>query len=169
MGDALIVSTFEGGYQPMTALTAASALGAAGFDVDLLDIYVEGLQRDRFKDAETIGISLPLFDSLNSGTQVASEIRVANPSANIIFFGQYATINASRLSGIHGDYTIVGEWELPLTKLLQRLKGNGYAKHLNDIPGVVDRASARQSGSSQPFMSRDHFRVPNRRLAPGLM
>jgi radical SAM superfamily enzyme YgiQ (UPF0313 family) len=166
MRDALIVSTFEGGYQPLTAMTATSALSAAGFDVDLLDIYVEGLNTERFKDADTIGISVPLFDSLNAGIQVAQQIRSANPSANIVFFGQYATINAPRLSGSYGDYTIAGEWEQPLTHLVKRLKNGGVPAE--GIPGVVDSAAARAGQPMHPYLSRDHFRTPDRRFAPGL-
>jgi radical SAM superfamily enzyme YgiQ (UPF0313 family) len=166
MSDALIISTFEGGYQPMTAMTAASALSVAGFDTDLLDIYVEGPDPGRFKNTDTIGISIPLFDALNAGIQVANQARNANPSANIIFFGQYATINASRLSGVHGDYTIAGEWELPLTHLVKRLKNGGVPP--DGIPGVVDSVAARAGHPTHPFLSRDHFRTPNRHFAPGL-
>jgi hypothetical protein len=42
-------------------LTAASV---DGFNVDLLDIYVDGLKPDRLKSTKAIAISVPLFDSL---------------------------------------------------------------------------------------------------------
>ena len=165
MSEALIVSTFEGGYQPLTALTAASALEVDGFNVDLLDIYVDGLKPDRLKSTKTIAISVPLFDSLDAGIQVANETRSINPSASIVFFGQYATINAQRLTRSYGDYAIVGEWERPLVHLLRRLNGNAASGET--IDGVVDSASA-QRGIPHPFRSRDHFRIPNRRFAPSL-
>jgi len=167
VSDVLIVSTFEGGYQPMTALSAATALGSSGFDVGFHDIYVDGLDAGRFGEAGVIGISVPLFDALNAGIQVAGQIRQTNPDANIVFFGQYATINATRLSGSHGDYTIVGEWEVPLVHLLRNLKDTPTAK-AGPVTGVVDRASAKLGYSPHPFMARDHFRVPDRQLAPRL-
>lgn len=151
----------------MTALTAASAVCSAGFDVDMLDVYVDGLQRDRLVDVDTIAISVPLFDSLNAGIQVADEIRVVNPSARIVFFGQYATINAASILKEHGDYAVVGEWEQPLVHLIRRLHSSSKSTLQADIPGVIDAASA-PLRSPQPFFSRDHFRVPNRRFAPNI-
>jgi hopanoid C-3 methylase len=169
MGDILIVSTFEGGYQPITAVTAASALSVAGFDVSMLDVYVEGLQRDQFAKADIIAISVPLFDSLHAGIQVATEIRASNPSRPIIFFGQYATLNARRLLGAHGDYAIVGEWEQPLVKLVRHLRTTHSAPMPAEIAGVAAlSAVGGKDRRVQPFFSRDHFHVPERRFAPPL-
>lgn len=168
MSDVLIASTFEGGYQPMTAISAATALAAGGFDVDFLDIYVNGLELDRFKKADVIGVSVPLFDSLNAGIQLANEIRANNRSAKIVFFGQYATINALRLSGIHSDYTIVGEWEVPFVELLRQLKSRRDSQDGIQVVGVVDEKTAREGIAPHPVMTRDHFRVPDRRLVPSL-
>ena len=165
MKDAVIVSTFEGGYQPMTAITATTALRAAGFDADLLDVYVDGPQPGRLKEAEIIGISVPLYDSLTCGIQVAQDIRASNPTASIIFFGQYATINASRLSGRHGDFAVAGEWEVPLVELVAQLKGGAVPKQ---IAGILDSQNAKRNVAVRPWLSRDHFRVPDRTLAPPL-
>src|SRR5438552_14212529 len=151
----------------MTALTAATALSTAGFEVDLLDTYVDGLQRERFAEADVIGISIPLFDSLTAGVQVADEIRVVNPAAKIVFFGQYATINATRLAGTHGDCAIVGEWEMPFVHLLRGLR-EGACGAMEGAVGVVSADMARQGASLHPFMSRDHFRLPDRRFVPSL-
>jgi len=164
MSDALIISTFEGGYQPATAVSAATALRIAGVDADLLDVYVDGLQPEAFNSADVVGISVPLFDSLQAGIQVAHQVRQQNDGAKIVFFGQYATINAGRLSGTHGDFTVVGEWERPLVNLLRRLHGDDSA----ESAGIVDAETARAGMLPHPYMARDHFRVPDRRLAPGL-
>jgi radical SAM superfamily enzyme YgiQ (UPF0313 family) len=105
-----------------------------------------------------------LFDSLQAGIQLAGDIRTVNPDAKLIFFGQYATINAGRLSGKHGDYTIVGEWEQPLVNLVKSLKGQAT----DGLSGVVDADTVKRDAIPHPYMSRDHFRVPDRHLAPGL-
>jgi hopanoid C-3 methylase len=166
MKDALIVSTFEGGYQPMTAVTAATALRVAGLDIDLLDIYVDGPQQERFREAETIGISVPLFDSLHAGIEISRQIRHENPATRIIFFGQYATINASRLCGSHGDFAITGEWEAPLVELVRQLKDG---RKREKIAGVMDAENVAQCASARPYISRKHFQVPDRTLAPPLL
>lgn len=60
--DTLVISIFEGGYQPMTGLSATTALRAAGFDAQFHDVYVEGSDLNRCKAADTIAIAMPLFD-----------------------------------------------------------------------------------------------------------
>lgn len=108
----IVATTSEGSYQPLTAISAATALIDAGFDAQLVDVYVEGLVESMFSDADIVCISVPLFDSLQAGVQLAAKISEWNPKATKVFFGQYATINAERLTGKYSEYTIVGEWEV---------------------------------------------------------
>lgn len=44
----LVASTFEGGYQPLNAISATTALLDADIEAQLIDIYVEGLALERF-------------------------------------------------------------------------------------------------------------------------
>lgn len=165
MSDAIIVSTFEGGYQPLTALSAATALLNAGIATDFLDVYVDGFDEARLGGVDVVGISVPLFDSLMAGLELARKVRDAKPSSKIVFFGQYATLNSQRLSGRHADYTVSGEWEVPLTQLVTELiAGN----HGTGIAGVVDAEGARRTCAPPPVLTRKHFQVPDRRLAPSL-
>ena len=60
----LLVSNFEGGFQPNTIATAATPLVKAGFNVEILDTYVEGLVEEKFKDKQLVAISVPLFDAV---------------------------------------------------------------------------------------------------------
>jgi radical SAM superfamily enzyme YgiQ (UPF0313 family) len=164
MSDVLVVSTFEGGYQPSTAITATTALQRGGIDADLYDIYVEGLDLQRFEDTGIVAVSVPLFDSLNAGVQLAAKIRAVNPRSEIVFYGQYATINATRLAGRHGDFAVVGEWERPLVELSRRLLDGGNTP----VDGIVDAAMALRGESVHPVFTRNHFGLPNRSLAPPL-
>lgn len=160
----LVASTFEGGYQPLNAISATTALLDADIDAQLIDIYVEGLSVERFSGADLVFICVPLFDSLTAGTQLAKTLKKANPDQKICFFGQYATINAKSLSVKYGDYAIAGEWEKPIVSL---------AKHLNgvqeqDLRGVIDRTRGLSSEIVVPQLIRDGFRLPRRDLAPPL-
>lgn len=160
----LVASTFEGGYQPLNAISATTALLDADIDAQLIDIYVEGLSLERFSDADLVFICVPLFDSLTAGTQLAKQLKEAKPSQKICFFGQYATINAKSLASKYGDYAIAGEWEKPIVSLAKHLSG----EQEQDLRGVIDRTRGLSSEIVVPQLIRDGFRLPRRDLAPPL-
>ncbi|KVW75498.1 arsinothricin biosynthesis radical SAM protein ArsL [Burkholderia cepacia] len=167
MANYLVVSTFEGGYQPNTALSAATALRNAGFDsTRLLDTYVDGIPDGAFDDADVIAISMPLFDSLQAGLQLTDQVRKANPTAIIVYFGQYATLNAERLVGRYGDYAVVGEWEHPLVNLARYTSGSGAAL---EKAGLVDPDVVASGKVPHPYLARNAVSVPDRSLAPSLI
>ena len=160
----LVASTFEGGYQPLNAISATTALLDADIEAQLIDIYVEGLSLERFSDADLVFICVPLFDSLTAGTQLAKQLKEAKPSQKICFFGQYATINAKSLASEYGDYAIAGEWEKPIVSLAKHLSG----EQGQDLRGVIDRTRGLSSEIVVPQLIRDGFRLPRRDLAPPL-
>ncbi len=162
--DLLVISTFEGGYQPTTALAACTAASHADFDTQLMDIYVDGVDLERIQKARTIAISIPLFDALSSAVTLLSDIRRVNTHAPIIFFGQYATLNPQTLSRRHGDFTLVGEFERPLVALLNHL--------LRDEPlvddGICSRAMAELGQAPRTLITRGHITQADRNFAPPL-
>lgn len=160
----LVASTFEGGYQPLNAISATTALLDADIDAQMIDIYVEGLSLESFSDADLVFICVPLFDSLTAGTQLAKQLKEAKPSQKICFFGQYATINAKSLASKYGDYAIAGEWEKPIVSLAKHLSGELG----QDLRGVIDRTRGLSSEIIVPQLIRDGFRLPRRDLAPPL-
>lgn len=176
-----LVSTFEGGFQPISVAAAASHLLNAGFHVSVLDTYVNGIQSAPLAEAGLVAIALPLFNSLKAGIDLAKQVRTVNPKAHIAFFGQYATINARRLVGLHGDSAIIGEWEVPLVLLASQLLGEGPDVGAPIVvPGLVRSSPAepiepyfprkqRSAGpDALPGAAGTHFRVPARHLLPGL-
>lgn len=160
----LVASTFEGGYQPLNAISATTALLDADIDAALIDIYVEGLSLERFENADLVFICVPLFDSLTAGTQLAKQLKAARPDQKICFFGQYATINAKSLAAKYGDYAIAGEWEKPIVALAKHLLG----EENQDLRGVIDRRRGLSSEIVVPQLIRDGFRLPRRDIAPPL-
>jgi hopanoid C-3 methylase len=164
--EVLLVSTFEGGFQPMTIASAITPLRKAGHAVSVLDTYVDGIQEELFKTPQLVAISVPLFDALHPGIEIANRVRQMNPQAHITFFGQYATINSTRLAGKYGDTCIAGEWEEPLVGLARYLTGT--EPELKSIPGVVDIDQVVSGALIHPYMSRNHFDVPTRDLLPPL-
>ncbi|MBT2282486.1 radical SAM protein [Paenibacillus polymyxa] len=160
----LLVSNFEGGYQPMTVATALTAFLDAGFDVSVLDTYVEGIEEERFLNQELIAISIPLFDAVQAATELTHIIRRVNPKAHITYFGQHATINASRLAGTYSDSCVCGEWERPLVNLAKYLSGDTDCT----LDGILIGRDALQGKEIHPYMSRDHLSVPTRYMLPPL-
>ncbi|MDP5275945.1 arsinothricin biosynthesis radical SAM protein ArsL [Chengkuizengella axinellae] len=160
----LLVSTFEGGFQPTTIATAATPLMKEGFNVSVLDTYVDGIIEEKFQGKEIIAISVPLFDAVHAGIEIAKLAARLNPKAHITFFGQHATINATRLAGKYSDSCICGEWEYPLTQLSKHLSGDKQ----DDLPGILSGEEAMKGNNIHPYMSRDHLDVPSRNILPPL-
>jgi hopanoid C-3 methylase len=124
MGSSVLVSIFEGGYQPLNALTGLAALRGAGHDTDFIDAYVEGVDLARISRYDTIIFPVPLFDSLMSVVRICEDLDHAGCKAERVLFGQYATINAPFLSSRYADHVVTGEWEEPLISLLNRKRGS---------------------------------------------
>lgn len=164
MASVLLASTFEGGYQPLTLASAATPLVEAGFPVSVLDTYVTGVETRLLQSADLIAISLPIFDSVQSGLELARQARASNPTAHITFFGQHATIHAYRLVGKYCDSCIAGEWELPLVGLARKVGGDESA----ELPGVVSATPGGGADKPKHFISRTGMRVPSRQLLPPL-
>ncbi|MBL0389137.1 radical SAM protein [Tumebacillus sp. ITR2] len=160
----LLVSNFEGGFQPMTVAAATTPLLKAGFDVSVLDTYVDGIQEDRFVGQDLVAISIPLFDALFAGIEIARLVREKNPSAHITFFGQYATINAYRLAGKYSDSCVVGEFETPLLALARHLSGDTQLM----LPGLVTTEVIEKGETIHPYMGRDEIHIPTRSTLPPL-
>lgn len=161
----LVISSFEGGYQPITAISAYSGLKNAGYEnTHFHDTYVDGIPENLFSNADLIAISVPLFDALQAGLQLSEMIRATAPNAQIVFFGQYATLNAGRLPGKYGNYAVCGEWEQPLINLAHHISSGN---ELNKI-GLVDARDARTGLIPHPYITRNQIVLPDRSAAPAL-
>mmetsp|Transcript_156 Transcript_156/g.503 ORF Transcript_156/g.503 Transcript_156/m.503 type:complete len:425 (+) Transcript_156:2547-3821(+) len=163
MGSSIVVSIFEGGYQPINALTGLSALREAGHDTDFLDAYVEGYDIEKLKEYDTIIMPVPLFDSLNSAIQLTKELEEAGSKAETVMFGQYATINAPYLTGRYADHVVSGEWEVPLVSLMNQREGSK-----DPSVNVYSKGAASPEKTVQMLKLRGTMAKPIRHAAPNL-
>lgn len=124
MSSSVLVSTFEGGYQPLNALSGLAALRDAGHETDFIDGYVDGYDLERIAAYDTVVLPVPLFDSLTSAVQLCGQLKDTGSKADIVMYGQYATLNAPYLSSSYADHVVSGEWEVPLVSLFDRLNGS---------------------------------------------
>ncbi|GKW07622.1 arsinothricin biosynthesis radical SAM protein ArsL [Pectobacterium carotovorum] len=159
----LLVSIFEGGYQPITISTAYQALvgEVAVTDIEVLDIYVHGPDESKIRDRDLIFISLPLFDAVMPGVELLATIRRLNPDVKVCFYGQHATIHAARLTETGADFCILGDWELPMQSLVNAISAGGRGP----LQGVMNRGDLTEPA---PFFSKKGFSVPERHVLPPL-
>lgn len=159
----LLVSIFEGGYQPITISTAYQALAgeAAVTNIDVLDTYVHGPDESKIRGRDLIFISLPLFDAVMPGVELLATIKRLNPATKVCFYGQHATIHATRLTEKGADFCILGDWELTMKSLINAL----FTGARISLPGVMNQGDITEPA---PFFSKKGFSVPNRKILPSL-
>jgi radical SAM superfamily enzyme YgiQ (UPF0313 family) len=100
LGDIVLVSCYEPGYQPLAVASPAAFLIKAGYKPLCLDLAVESLEKvgiDRLRSALLVAISVPMHTATVLGLRVAERVRKINPAAHIAFFGLYAHLNAALL------------------------------------------------------------------------
>ena len=130
----LLVSAYGGGVQPLSIGTAASHLLRAGFQPTCLDVFVEGVDDEEpFAEAELVAISMPLFQAVEPGVELAKIVRRVTPHATVVMFGQHANIHAECLLETSCDYVIRGDWEPTLVALARQL---AHEADVVDLPGL---------------------------------
>jgi hopanoid C-3 methylase len=133
----VIASGYDGGFQPIGVGTAASWLAQAGVDTTCLDAFVDGVDEARLHDADLVGISVQLFQSIAPAVDIAAAVRRTSPQARIVMFGQHANIHAERLVGRHCDAVIRGDWEAALVALARQAAGETVALP-SEVQSVLD-------------------------------
>jgi radical SAM superfamily enzyme YgiQ (UPF0313 family) len=156
--DVLLLSTYELGHQPMGLARPAAHLAAAGHQVRCADLSVEHLPRQAVRQADLVGISIPMHTATRLGVRLADRVRSLNPRAHLCFYGLYASLNAEPLLDRFADSVVGGEFEAPLVELAGRLS-HGEAP---EGPGV------QTSSGGEVFVGRQSFDLPRRELLPPL-
>ena len=155
----LLISTYELGHQPFNLASPAAHLLGAGFHVDCLDLAVEEFDDVRVRRADFVGISVPMHTAMRLGVRAASKVRALNSRCHVCFFGLYASLNSEYLLANFADSVVGGEFEEPLTKLVQQRAGNPS----EELIGISTLGQ-----EQAPFLGHQRFAVPARHLLPGL-
>jgi radical SAM superfamily enzyme YgiQ (UPF0313 family) len=159
-GAILLVSCYELGHQPVNLASPLAHLRRAGYAPVAVDTAVEALPADMVARAQLVAISVPMHTALRLGVLVGKRVRALNPSAHLVFFGLYASLNADYLLRTCADSVIGGEYEEPLLALVCSLAAGRSA---DSIAGVQTRTH-----SAPPAMAHVAPVVPERRELPGL-
>ena len=117
----LLISCYELGQQPLSVIHLGDSLLREGYQLGVLDLAVEPFDVARVKQADLIGISVPMHTALRLGVIVARQIRELNPSAHICFYGLYAAMNSDYLLQELADDCFGAECEGQFLETLQTL------------------------------------------------
>jgi radical SAM superfamily enzyme YgiQ (UPF0313 family) len=161
----LLLSTYELGHQPLGLARPAAHLQAAGHDVACTDLAVEHLDERAVREADLVGISIPMHTATRLGARLSERVHALNPSAHRCFYGLYASLNAEALLGRCADSVIGGEYETPLVELADRLGPSPRPlpqMERGELPGVITL------DGGEVFLGRQSFAVPRRELLPPL-
>src|SRR6202521_1876933 len=89
----LLISTYELGRQPFGLASPAAWLTAHGHVVRCVDLSVESLEPDVFRDPELIAFYLPMHTATRLAVQLIPKVRKINPTAHLCCYGLYAPLN----------------------------------------------------------------------------
>ncbi len=159
MGQFLLISCFESGFQPLNLAMPLTCLRARGLNVVALDLSVQSLQDCPAQEVIGIAISVPMQTAMRLGVTAADALRRKYPDAPVCFFGLYAGLNADYLlqSG-KADTVLSGEVEEALADWAEKVvHHNGAGTARAEDP---DRLS--------PVLERLHLPLPQRHDLPPL-
>jgi len=141
----LLLSTYELGHQPLHLATAAGALRAAGHEVRLADVSVDGLDEAGISWAEAVALSAPMHTAARLATVAAEAIRSVRAELPLCAFGLYAeALRADPRAATLFDLTVAGEYEGPLLGWVEGLDagtppGAAHRRELRQRPARPDR------------------------------
>ncbi|HYS17899.1 MAG TPA: CUAEP/CCAEP-tail radical SAM protein [Candidatus Binatia bacterium] len=121
-GAILLVACYELGHQPLAVAWPAAFLEREGYAPAVMDVSVEPLDLERVRRARLVAISVPMHTALRLGVMVARRVRDVNPACHILFYGLYASLNASHLLAGLADSVMSGEIEAALVDLVRQLE-----------------------------------------------
>src|SRR5204862_4377090 len=121
-GAMLLVACYELGHQRLAVAWPAAFLERQGYAPEVMDVSVEPFDADKAARARVVAISVPMHTALRLGVAIAAQVRAANASCHICFYGLYAALNADWLLATCADSVLGGEVEPKLVELLEALE-----------------------------------------------
>jgi hopanoid C-3 methylase len=174
----LLAAAYEGGAQPISIGTVARHLMQDGIVPTCIDLFLDGLPcEDVVANADLLAISVPLFQSVAPGIELATIARKINPRGRIAMFGQHANIQAERLLPAYCDYVIRGDPEPGLVALARSSPSDGLGSGRGPTPSTQRTGSMQVSAplgvcrpgqSAAPHIQRSGLLPPARDLLPDL-
>jgi radical SAM superfamily enzyme YgiQ (UPF0313 family) len=159
---------------PFFLAYAAALLRDNGFELQLVDAIAEDIGEEEFFDRmERFAPDVVFFEistaSLNTDLRIFEEARRRlGDSARIVLGGSHFGLSKPEFleKHVHADFTLTGEYEFNLLKLLESLRDGGSLK---EVPGLGHRNNGQAVEINKPGGLRenlDEFPWPARELLP---
>ena len=110
----VLVSTYELGRQPFGLASPAAWLRAQGHAVTCADLAVGALPSLEVREADLVGLFLPMHTATRLAVPVIARVRQLNPAAHICCYGLYAPLNEEYLRSLGVQTILGGEFEAGL-------------------------------------------------------
>lgn len=117
----VLISTYELGRQPFGLASPAAWLKNLGAKVQCQDLSVKPLEEESVKNADLIGIYVPMHTATRIVAKLLPRLKKLNPAAHYCLYGLYASVNESYLRSLGGHTILGGEFEDRLATLYQSL------------------------------------------------
>ena len=144
-----LVSTYEGGMQPLGIATAAAHLLDSRIEILAFDASLEGVDAVMLSGARLVAFSVPLFDAMAPAVKLATELRNLGWDRTIVFYGAYATLQHQLLLGKYADGVILGDWEHAIVEIARRCEAGFYdARRFDRRRPPIVVLSTRSSGGA---------------------
>jgi radical SAM superfamily enzyme YgiQ (UPF0313 family) len=158
---ALLVSTYELGHQPLGLASPAAWLRREGIDVRCVDLAKDKLSDDAIRAAALIAFHLPMHTATRLAAPVMRKARALNPDGWLCAYGLYAPLNETWLRSLGIRTVLGGEFEEDLTRLALHVKDKAAAPL--DSGDLCEARRAAESGSqTRDRLPRLQFLVPDR-------
>lgn len=156
----VLVSTYEGGMQPLTLATATAHLRAANHQVVCYDDSIAQPPIDALCGADLVAISIPLYESIQRAADLLAEVIKSRPESVVVLFGPHAFLQRNALLALGAAGVVLGDWEDTLVQVAARVS--------DELPldGVSGLATAGWTGSH--VYHRAGHRTPDRSSLPAL-
>ncbi len=118
----VLISTYELGRQPFGLASPAAWLERAGARVRCLDLSCQPLEEATIREADFIGLYVPMHTATRLALELLPRLRRLNPEAHLGFYGLYAPVNEAYLRGLGAEIIVGGEFEEGLVRAVERLR-----------------------------------------------
>jgi radical SAM superfamily enzyme YgiQ (UPF0313 family) len=146
----VLLSTYDLGRQPFGLASPAAWLRRAGHDVACADLAIGPLPTLEVREADMVGLYLPMHTATRLAAGVLHSVRSLNPRAHLCCYGLYAPLNEAHLRDAGAQSVIGGEFEAALAALVEEV------------------ATGRESSGSIVSVERLAFVTPDRSGLPVL-
>ena len=75
MTQILLIACYELGHQPLSLAWPSTVLRDAGYEVSNCDLAVEELDDDAVRQADFVGIAVPMHTAMRLGVEAARRVR----------------------------------------------------------------------------------------------